>query len=48
MKNEIDLNDYFITLYNQELEIINQKGNPSDEKLTLIEYNKEYQQLFLL
>ena len=55
-KNEIDISDYFITKYNQELEIIGKIGNSSDKKLTLIEYNKEYnkeykkeyQQLFLL
>jgi hypothetical protein len=56
IKNEIDISDYFITKYNQELEIIGKIGNSSDKKLTLIEYNKEYnkeykkeyQQLFLL
>ena len=52
IKDEIDQNEYFIIVYNQELEKIIEKGDESHEKIIMIEYMdnsiKQYQHLFLL
>lgn len=52
IKDEIDQSEYFIIVYNQELEKIIEKGDESHEKIIMIEYMdnsiKKYQHLFLL
>lgn len=52
IKDEIDQSEYFIIVYNRDLEKIIEKGDESHEKIIMIEYIdnsiKQYQHLFLL